>query len=93
MSERIDLKRSPVETLGQLVTWLVRPGKDRFAYWRTLFTGKRWALILITYGKPGEPQDPPHEPTGKTSDRQVTVVRRHRSDAPGRAGETQEGSP
>lgn len=84
MSARIDLKRSPIETLGGFVRWLQRPGKDRFAYWRTLWAGKRWALVLITYGKPGEPQRPAHEPTRRTSDRQVRVVRRHTEAQEGR---------
>ena len=78
MSDRIDLKRAPIETLGRLVEWFQRPGKDRFTYWRTLFAGKRWALVLITSGKPGEPQDPPYKPARPTSDREVRVVRRHR---------------
>jgi hypothetical protein len=66
----MDLKRAPIETLGRLVEWFKRPDKDRFTYWRTLFAGKRWALVLITSGKPGEPQDPPYKPTRPTADRE-----------------------
>ena len=78
MSARVDLKRAPIETLGRLVEWFQRPGREHFTYWRTLFAGKRWALVLITSGKPGEPQSPAHEPYRRTSDREVHVIRRHR---------------
>jgi hypothetical protein len=78
MSVSFDPKRSPIETLGQFVDWLKRPNRVRHAYWRSV-SGKRWALILVTYGKPGEPQDPAYEPARPTTDREIRVIRRHRT--------------
>jgi hypothetical protein len=75
-------KRSPIQTLNGLVHMLADPKakRDRHAYWRVLGHGKHWALVLVTHGKPGEPQNPPYEPYRKTTDRELHVIRRHRKD-------------
>lgn len=44
--------------LARLATILARPDMERRTRWRFLLGGDRWAVILLTRGRPGEPPEP-----------------------------------
>jgi hypothetical protein len=51
----------PISSLAKLASSLASPEMERPTYWRQLVGGDRWAVLLLTQGKPGESPGTLHE--------------------------------